>query len=206
MRFVAAYSYQPLVLTRRLPSSQCHRCSRFPLLRQTRVLLKRLQCTHAALLPDIYLLKVPQISNYLSHPSSTPDAESELDAVAEEHDLKRETQPQPTKTIPPGVRLEEETLPTYDVMRFYPAAEVGKVLGDKYELVCKLGYGEHWTEWLAKDLDLIRYAHLSTLMLLLCSPSLWWYSGQKRKQFRLTFLCVCIVCGEASRASPRSLA
>lgn len=73
--------------------------------------------------------------------------------------MERETQPQPTKAIPPGVRLEEETLPTYDVLRFYPAAEVGKVLADKYELVCKLGYGEHWTEWLAKDLDLIRYVH-----------------------------------------------
>lgn len=194
MRFVAVYVYRPLVLTRRRPSSQCHhRCSRFPLLRQARILLIRRQCTHAALVPGMYPLKVSRIfssSNTYHIPSSTPDADSELDAVAEEHALEREPQAQPTKTIPPGVRLEEETLPTYDVMRFYPAAEVGKVLGDKYELVCKLGYGEHWTEWLAKDLDLTRYVHFFVLILQL---SLWWCTGRKRNPFRLTFLCGCIV-------------
>lgn len=38
-------------------------------------------------------------------------------------------------------------------MNFYPAAKPGKVLAGKYELVCKLGYGECWTEWLGRNVD-----------------------------------------------------
>ncbi|CAM1502196.1 Fc.00g041800.m01.CDS01 [Cosmosporella sp. VM-42] len=45
--------------------------------------------------------------------------------------------------------LEEEKCPNYDPKAFYPA-RIGDILGGKYELVSKLGWGSGSTVWLAR--------------------------------------------------------
>lgn len=48
--------------------------------------------------------------------------------------------------------IEEETLPTYRAEKYY-AVRIGEVLGDRYQLVAKIGYGVTSTVWLARDMQ-----------------------------------------------------
>lgn len=48
--------------------------------------------------------------------------------------------------------IEEELTPYYDPCRFYPA-RLGDVLGGRYQIATKLGFGSSSTVWLARDLN-----------------------------------------------------
>ncbi|KAK7217473.1 hypothetical protein V2G26_005476 [Clonostachys chloroleuca] len=52
----------------------------------------------------------------------------------------------PTSSSP----VEEETAPTYEPQRFYPA-KLGEVLDSRYTVVSKLGFGTNSTIWLCRD-------------------------------------------------------
>lgn len=54
--------------------------------------------------------------------------------------------------LPVKEPIEEECTPYYDPARFYPA-QLGHVLGDRYQLATKLGYGSNSITWLARDLN-----------------------------------------------------
>ena len=47
--------------------------------------------------------------------------------------------------------IEEETLPDYLAERYYPV-RIGELLGSRYQVVGKLGFGTTSTVWLARDL------------------------------------------------------
>ncbi|EFW16404.1 hypothetical protein D8B26_005743 [Coccidioides posadasii str. Silveira] len=53
--------------------------------------------------------------------------------------------------LDPAVPIEEELLPDYIAEMYYPV-RIGEVLNDRYQVVCKLGYGTTSTVWLARDL------------------------------------------------------
>lgn len=53
--------------------------------------------------------------------------------------------------IEPSLEIEEETLPTYLPEKYYPV-ELGQVVGERYQVLAKLGYGVTSTVWLARDL------------------------------------------------------
>ncbi|WEW57593.1 serine/threonine kinase [Emydomyces testavorans] len=53
--------------------------------------------------------------------------------------------------LDPAIPIEEELLPNYIAEMYYPV-HIGEVLNDRYQLVCKLGYGTTSTVWLARDL------------------------------------------------------
>lgn len=55
------------------------------------------------------------------------------------------------ETIEASVKIEEETLPFYNPRLFYPV-RIGEVLGNRYQVVAKLGYGTTSTTWLCHDL------------------------------------------------------
>lgn len=50
-----------------------------------------------------------------------------------------------------SVKLDEETLPTYQPEKYYPVSQ-GEILNDRYQTLAKVGYGVTSTVWLAKDL------------------------------------------------------
>ena len=47
-------------------------------------------------------------------------------------------------------KIEEETLEDYNADEFYPMRH-GDILGKRYEIVFKIGYGGYSTVWLARD-------------------------------------------------------
>src|SRR5436305_15119561 len=49
-------------------------------------------------------------------------------------------------------KVEEETLPKYNVNAFYPT-RLDEVLNDRYQVITKLGFGVTATVWLARDLQ-----------------------------------------------------
>lgn len=55
-------------------------------------------------------------------------------------------------TIPAEERVEEETIPGYVAARYYPV-RIGEILGRRYQVVGKLGFGVTSTVWLARDLE-----------------------------------------------------
>lgn len=59
------------------------------------------------------------------------------------------------EAIDPTEEVEEETLPTYDVEKYYPV-RLGEVLDGRYQVVAKLGYGVTSTVWLGRDLRYIQ--------------------------------------------------
>ena len=67
------------------------------------------------------------------------------------HSRGNSPHPQPD-TISGHKQVEEETLPKYNADHFYPI-RIGDVLGDRYKVVAKLGFGMTATVWLAKDLQ-----------------------------------------------------
>ena len=77
-------------------------------------------------------------------PSSAPDQISRF--------FKQSARRVLDKTVP----IEEETVPGYRAEEFYPAS-IGVVLGAKYKVVAKLGFGRFSTVWLGKDIR--RYVH-----------------------------------------------
>jgi serine/threonine-protein kinase SRPK3 len=54
--------------------------------------------------------------------------------------------------IPECHKIDEETLPDYLASRYYPA-RIGQVLGERYQIVGKLGFGSTSTAWLARDME-----------------------------------------------------
>lgn len=55
------------------------------------------------------------------------------------------------KLLDQSVKLEEETLPTYEPEKYYPVNQ-GEIFKDRYQALAKIGYGVTSTVWLAKDL------------------------------------------------------
>lgn len=53
--------------------------------------------------------------------------------------------------IPADQKVEEETLPDYVAIRYYPV-RIGEVFRARYQVVGKLGFGATSTVWLARDL------------------------------------------------------
>ncbi|KAJ5627156.1 hypothetical protein N7528_004583, partial [Penicillium herquei] len=54
--------------------------------------------------------------------------------------------------LPQHERIDEEKIPRYNPWVYYPAKQ-GQVLGDKYQLVLKIGFGRNSTVWFARDLN-----------------------------------------------------
>ncbi|MCJ1256343.1 hypothetical protein MMC24_004164 [Lignoscripta atroalba] len=54
-------------------------------------------------------------------------------------------------------KLEEENLPGYSAIDFYPI-RIGEILDSKYQILGKLGYGANATVWLSKNLQSDQYA------------------------------------------------
>jgi len=47
--------------------------------------------------------------------------------------------------------MEEENLPDYDPLDFYPV-RIGETLASRYKVIGKLGFGNSSTVWLSRDL------------------------------------------------------
>ncbi|GAB1201152.1 hypothetical protein APSETT444_010539 [Aspergillus pseudonomiae] len=58
-----------------------------------------------------------------------------------------------------SVKIEEETLPTYQPEKYYPA-QIGDVLDNRYQVLAKLGYGVTSTVWFGRDLVASKYVAL----------------------------------------------
>ncbi|PLN84281.1 kinase-like domain-containing protein [Aspergillus taichungensis] len=58
-----------------------------------------------------------------------------------------------------SIKLDEETLPTYQSEKYYPVNQ-GEILNDRYQTLAKIGYGVTSTVWLAKDLTTSTYVVL----------------------------------------------
>ncbi len=56
------------------------------------------------------------------------------------------------KSLPLDVPVDEETIPGYDPKYFYHP-NPGDMLGRRYELKAKIGWGTSSTVWLAQDLS-----------------------------------------------------
>lgn len=54
--------------------------------------------------------------------------------------------------IPSHLAVEEETIPGYVALRYYPM-RIGEVFQDRYQVVSKLGFGASSTAWLARDME-----------------------------------------------------
>ncbi|KAH7014406.1 kinase-like protein [Microdochium trichocladiopsis] len=61
--------------------------------------------------------------------------------------------------VDPSIELEEEWLPYYNKDAFYPV-RIGEVLGERYQVITKLGWGTTSTVWLGHDLCDDRYVTL----------------------------------------------
>ncbi|CAG1987992.1 unnamed protein product, partial [Fusarium graminearum] len=65
--------------------------------------------------------------------------------------------------IPAINKIEEETLPDYLPVRYYPV-RIGEVFVDRYQVVGKLGFGASSTVWLANDLSKKRHVALKVFI------------------------------------------
>jgi serine/threonine-protein kinase SRPK3 len=54
-------------------------------------------------------------------------------------------------SLDPTTKIEEEHMPAYAKRLFYPA-KLGDVIRERYQLLCKLGYGANSAVWLCRDL------------------------------------------------------
>jgi serine/threonine protein kinase len=63
--------------------------------------------------------------------------------------------------LPADVQIEEERIPGYDPKRFLPV-NPGDLLGDRYKILAKLGWGTTSTVWLAQDTQRYVLAWLCT--------------------------------------------
>jgi hypothetical protein len=53
--------------------------------------------------------------------------------------------------VAPGQIVEEETIPGYVALRYYPT-RIGEVIQNRSQIIGKLGYGATSTAWLARDM------------------------------------------------------
>ncbi|KAE8139207.1 U4/U6 small nuclear ribonucleo protein PRP4 [Aspergillus pseudotamarii] len=58
-----------------------------------------------------------------------------------------------------SLKIEEETLPTYQPEKYYPT-QIGEVLDNRYQVLAKLGYGVTSTVWFGRDLVESKYIAL----------------------------------------------
>ncbi|OGM43262.1 hypothetical protein ABOM_008629 [Aspergillus bombycis] len=58
-----------------------------------------------------------------------------------------------------SLKIEEETLPTYQPEKYYPT-QIGEVLDNRYQVLAKLGYGVTSTVWFGRDLIESKYVAL----------------------------------------------
>ncbi|KAE8419562.1 U4/U6 small nuclear ribonucleo protein PRP4 [Aspergillus pseudocaelatus] len=58
-----------------------------------------------------------------------------------------------------SLKIEEETLPTYQPEKYYPT-QIGEVLYNRYQVLAKLGYGVTSTVWFGRDLVESKYIAL----------------------------------------------
>lgn len=61
--------------------------------------------------------------------------------------------------INPSQQIEEETVPGYLAIRYYPV-RIGELFASRYQVVGKLGFGATSTVWLARDLQDRRHVAL----------------------------------------------
>lgn len=59
--------------------------------------------------------------------------------------------PPPCPLLPQGETVDEEICPGYNSKKFYPA-KAGEVLGNRYQILLKIGWGVSSTVWFARDL------------------------------------------------------
>ncbi|GKZ24619.1 hypothetical protein AbraIFM66951_012023 [Aspergillus brasiliensis] len=53
--------------------------------------------------------------------------------------------------LDPGIKIEEERLPTYSPEKYYPVKQ-GEIFNDRYQAIAKAGFGVTSTVWFARDL------------------------------------------------------
>lgn len=63
--------------------------------------------------------------------------------------------------LPQDKLIDEEVCPAYNSKHFYPA-KPGEILGNRYQILVKIGWGSRSTVWLARDVR--RYSHSHTVL------------------------------------------
>lgn len=83
--------------------------------------------------------------------ASTGSSQLSLERLA--HLLRKKPSPVPPSgpPLPIDEPVDEEVIPGYDSKAFYPA-KPGEVLGGRYQLLVKVGWGVSSTVWLARDM------------------------------------------------------
>ncbi|OJI84529.1 hypothetical protein ASPTUDRAFT_56425 [Aspergillus tubingensis CBS 134.48] len=68
------------------------------------------------------------------------------------------------KLLDSSLRMEEETLPTYQAQKYYPIQQ-GEIFNNRYQVLAKIGYGVTSTVWFGRDLvdhELNIYRHMNS--------------------------------------------
>ncbi|OJZ81976.1 hypothetical protein ASPFODRAFT_64746 [Aspergillus luchuensis CBS 106.47] len=73
--------------------------------------------------------------------------------------MSRNFPPSGFKLLDSSLRIEEETLPTYQAQKYYPIQQ-GEIFNNRYQVLAKIGYGVTSTVWFGRDLVNCSYVAL----------------------------------------------
>ncbi|KAJ5700873.1 hypothetical protein N7493_011919 [Penicillium malachiteum] len=82
--------------------------------------------------------------------------------------------------LPQHELIDEEKIPRYNSDVFYPAKQ-GQVLGDKYQLVLKVGFGRNSTVWFARDLNRFERQPESVVAMKIINSNLFAKAHEEKK-------------------------